>query len=193
MEPSEIEAPDSIVMCWEKEVRELLNDIDNFLDELVHSLRAAAAASKKNNNLHGKFARFREGLRRSRWVAGEASRFRARSEEAIRRHKMYNLEKREARPIEIDSDACPIPPLLGVKAGAARLVGIDSSMEKLSEWLTGDGEPRLRVVSVVGSGGIGKSTLAKELYRRLGWQFDCRAFARSSQKPDMRSCVISLR
>jgi hypothetical protein len=117
MEPSEIEAPDSIVMRWEKEVRELLDDIDNFLDELVHSLRAAAAAaaaSKKNNNLHGKFARFREGLRRSRWVTGETSRFRARLEEAIRRHKMYNLEKREARPIEIDSDACPIPPLLGV-------------------------------------------------------------------------------
>jgi hypothetical protein len=101
-------------------VRELSNDINDFLDELVHTLRAAAAAaaaSKKNNSLYGKFARFREGLRRSRWVAGEASRFRARLEEAIRQHKMYNLEKSEVRPIEIDLDACPIPPLLGVKAG----------------------------------------------------------------------------
>nr|XP_034606602.1 putative disease resistance RPP13-like protein 3 isoform X6 [Setaria viridis] len=66
-----------------------------------------------------------------------------------------------------------------------------SSMEKLEEWLS-DGEQGLRVVSIVGSGGIGKTTLAKELYSKLRRQFECRAFARSSQKPDIRRLLTSI-
>jgi thymidylate kinase len=65
-------------------------------------------------------------------------------------------------------------------------------MEKLGEWLTGDAERTLRVVSIVGLGGVGKTTLAKELYRRIDSQFECRAFARTSQKPDMRDLLSSI-
>jgi hypothetical protein len=65
-------------------------------------------------------------------------------------------------------------------------------MEKLGEWLTGDGEQQLRVVSIVGLGGVGKTTLAKELYFKLGNRFECRAFVRSSKKPDMRRFLTSI-
>jgi hypothetical protein len=188
---SELEAPtsSSAARCWAKEVRELSYDIDDFLDSFIHRLHGTAADDNR-----GKIARFREGLSRSRWVAGETSRFRARLEGAIQRHKRYNLDKLQRRPVPtVDSDEPQIPRLYRGGGAHRRLFGIDSSMEKLQEWLlAGDGGQRLRVVSVAGPGGIGKTTLAKELYCKLGRRFDCRAFARSSHKPDMRRLLTSI-
>ncbi|TVU17725.1 hypothetical protein EJB05_33776, partial [Eragrostis curvula] len=187
VEPSEVHAFSSTARCWVKEVRELAYDIDDFLDELLHGPQAAAAAL---TNLRGGIARLRGGLSRSRWVAGETSRFRAQVEEAIKRHARYNLSTHQSQsPIRICSDE-PIPAPRGFEA--TRLVGIDGSIEKLAEWITGDGEERLRVVSIIGLGGVGKTTLARELYRKLGRQFACRAFARSSKKPDMRRLLTSI-
>jgi hypothetical protein len=191
---SELEAPTSssssaAARCWVKEVRELSYDIDDFLDSLTHRLHGTAADDNR-----GKIARFRGSLSRSRWVADETSRFRARLEGAIQRHKRYNLDKLQRRPVPtVDSDEPQIPRLYRGGGAHRRLFGIDSSMEKLQEWLlAGDGEQQLRVVSIVGPGGIGKTTLAKELYCKLGRRFDCRAFARSSQKPDMRELLTSI-
>ncbi|CAO2150368.1 unnamed protein product [Urochloa humidicola] len=141
-----------------------------------------------HKNLRGKIAKVREDRSRSRWVTDETTRFKSRLEEAIQQHKRYNLDKLRRDTSRIDSDEPPIPPLYGT-----RLVGIRSSMEKIQEWLS-DGEQGngLRVVSIVGSGGIGKMTIAKELYSKLRRQFECRAFARSSQKPDMRRLLTSI-
>ncbi|PVH34422.1 hypothetical protein PAHAL_8G216700 [Panicum hallii] len=174
MEPSEVEAPASTARCWVKEVRELSYDIDDFLDELIH----------------GHHADLKNLRRRSRWVADKVSQFRARLKDAIQRHKIYNLDRCRKRPGSLASEERPLPPQHGLET--ACLVGTDSSMEKLGEWLTGDAERTLRVVSIVGLGGVGKTTLAKELYRRIDSQFECRAFARTSQKPDMRDLLSSI-
>uniref|UniRef100_A0A0D9XVD4 WRKY domain-containing protein n=1 Tax=Leersia perrieri TaxID=77586 RepID=A0A0D9XVD4_9ORYZ len=71
-------------------------------------------------------------------------------------------------------------------------VGIDAAMNKIQNWLTVCGEEKLKVVSIMGVGGIGKTTLANELYRKLRWQFECRAFVRTSQKTDMRRLLVNI-
>ncbi|KAI4989494.1 hypothetical protein ZWY2020_036811 [Hordeum vulgare] len=65
-------------------------------------------------------------------------------------------------------------------------------MKKLEAWLGKDAEQKLKVVSLVGSGGTGKTTLAKELYHRIGGQFVFRAFVRTSRKPDVRRLLITM-
>ncbi|CAN6356117.1 unnamed protein product [Urochloa humidicola] len=173
MEPSEVEAPTSTVRCWVKEVRELSYDIDDFLDELLHGHHADPK------------------LRcRSQWIADKSLQFRTRLRDAIQRHKAYNLGRCKKRLSILASEERPLPPLYGL--ATARLVGVDSSIGKLEEWLTRDAERRLRVVSIVGLGGVGKTTLAKELYGKVDSQFECRAFARTSQKPDMRKLLSSI-
>ncbi|CAL4991004.1 unnamed protein product [Urochloa decumbens] len=178
LEPSEVEFPTSAARCWVEEIRELSYDIADFHDELV-------------NNCHA----FKKNSHRSRWLTGEISRFRTCLEKAIQRYETYNLcksEKRQQIIIATTSDEDPVPPpqLYGLEA--ARPVGISDSMGKIEEWLTEEGEPRLRAVAVVGLGGVGKTTLAKEIYSKLRKDFECRAFVRSSQMPDVRKLLTSI-
>ncbi|XP_044963892.1 disease resistance protein RGA5-like isoform X2 [Hordeum vulgare subsp. vulgare] len=66
------------------------------------------------------------------------------------------------------------------------------AVDTLCQWLA-DGDKQLKVVSIVGVGGIGKTTLAKQLWleKKLG-DFDCRAFVRTAKKPDMRRILRSI-
>ncbi|CAD6254181.1 unnamed protein product [Miscanthus lutarioriparius] len=86
-----------------------------------------------------------------------------------------------AKPMDL-----PVDPLLYAGEGEAKdLVGIDDSKVELIKRLNIDAEQRL-VVSIQGPPGVGKTTLAKQVYREVEGQFECRAFVRASKMPDTR-------
>lgn len=62
--------------------------------------------------------------------------------------------------------------------GKPVVVGLDSPTEKLVSWLVDGDETRLRVISVVGGGGLGKTTLAAQAFHhvRLKGNFQCFAW-----------------
>jgi Holliday junction resolvasome RuvABC ATP-dependent DNA helicase subunit len=69
------------------------------------------------------------------------------------------------------------------------LVGIDDARDELIKVLTDGSEASKqhgRVISIVGCGGLGKTTLANVVYLKIRAQFDCWAFVSVSQTPDMR-------
>jgi adenylylsulfate kinase-like enzyme len=51
---------------------------------------------------------------------------------------------------------------------------------------------QLMVLSIVGFGGLGKTTLANEIYRKLEGKFQCRAFVSASQKPNVRKILRTI-
>ncbi|KAF3661046.1 hypothetical protein FXO37_13113 [Capsicum annuum] len=74
------------------------------------------------------------------------------------------------------------------------MVGCDDQKERLLEDLTGSysGEPK--VMPIVGMGGIGKTTLAKEIYNHesILHRFDVRVWATISHQHNIKEIFLSL-
>jgi disease resistance protein RPM1 len=81
------------------------------------------------------------------------------------------------------------PPQL---VSTAEPVGMEKDIEKLGPWLS-EGGNDLRILAIVGFGGLGKTTLALALQRKFGEKFDSRASVQASQKLNLSSllrCIL---
>jgi disease resistance protein RPM1 len=81
------------------------------------------------------------------------------------------------------------PRITNLYADPTNLVSIKNAREELVLKLTkGDdmSMQKQRIVSIVGFGGLGKTTLAKAVYDEIKLQFDCTAFVTISRNPDMK-------
>ncbi|XP_048552510.1 disease resistance protein RGA5-like [Triticum urartu] len=80
------------------------------------------------------------------------------------------------------------PRLKAVYKDVNELLGIDHVRDDLTEKLCDCDErskDHLRTMSIVGFGGLGKTTLAKAVYDKIKVEFDSVAFVSMSQNPDM--------
>lgn len=115
--------------------------------------------------------------------------FMGRVKEANARYERYRLDT-----VPSHTDVFPIINHCGQKTDL--VVGLHDkggAVDRLCHLLT-DGDEQLKVLSIVGVGGIGKTTLAKQLWRehKLRDYFHCRAFVRTAKKPDMRRILRSI-
>jgi hypothetical protein len=91
------------------------------------------------------------------------------------------------------------PRVLNLYKRAADLVGIEGPRDELIDMLSlgpgGHGDVssednnKMKIVSVVGFGGLGKTTLAKAVYDRLKPCFECGAFVPVGRNPDLKKVL----
>jgi hypothetical protein len=126
-------------------------------------------------------------LRIRRQVAADIRDIKRRVVEAGERRKRYRVDM--ARPA-----AAVDPRLLAHYRKETELVGIDEARDEvISILMEGDDQvanQHGKVVSIVGFGGLGKTTLANAVYEKLKENFDCWAFVLVSQTPGMRKFFI---
>ncbi|CAO2148423.1 unnamed protein product [Urochloa humidicola] len=85
-------------------------------------------------------------------------------------------------------------PLLSREVTLTETVGIDETRRELISRVRGNvqHEQGLKLVAIHGPAGVGKTTLAQEVYREIGGEFECRAFVRASGMPDTRWLLRSI-
>ncbi|XP_066335578.1 disease resistance protein Pik-2-like [Miscanthus floridulus] len=193
---SGVRDPDAQAKTWTKEVRELAYDIEDAMDEFMHRLDAHGAnTGTANCGSSGGVLRF---TGRVTWLvstvwthlrlANELKGLKARTIEVSKRRSRYRF----GEDIWVSGDHMAVDPRINVLyADVPDLVGIDGPLTNIVDWLM-DGTTGLKVLSIVGFGGLGKTTLAMEVFRRIGRQFSCRASAAVSQKLDAKKLLKDL-
>jgi hypothetical protein len=186
VEQSMVDFPNKMAKYWMAEVRELSYEIEDCVDNMM---ARQTGSEYKARSVHGhrvrrvKIARLPKTVKRRTRISMIA-RFRTLVWEASQRHERYQLDG----CIQISSYAFTHQPWVSTPCrglAASYLVGIDDSKKELIQSLTNEAEHRLKVVPILGPAGVGKTTLAKELYHDLGRRYEFRAFVRVSRKPDM--------
>lgn len=122
-------------------------------------------------------------------IGGEIKGIKARVQEAADRRDRYRVNEVAANPV---SATTVDPRLLALYKDQKDLVGIDGPLNKLTKMLIdGDSDvsKQLKILSVVGFGGLGKTTLVKAVYDKLQTQFDCSAFVPVGQNPNMKKLL----
>ncbi|KAF8020715.1 hypothetical protein BT93_G1217 [Corymbia citriodora subsp. variegata] len=158
-ESSEDDDPE--LKVWVKQVRDVAYDVEDILDEFtlnlardhgdgylhkiklsINNLKARHHLSSKITDIKSRVINIGEGHRRYRFPSYCTEQ----SASASTRGTFWYDLREDALLVE-----------------EGELVGIDKPREELIKWLV-DEEPGLKVLSIFGMGGLGKTTLAKRVY-----------------------------
>uniref|UniRef100_A0A0D9Y0G3 Rx N-terminal domain-containing protein n=1 Tax=Leersia perrieri TaxID=77586 RepID=A0A0D9Y0G3_9ORYZ len=186
---SAVEDPDEQSKYWIKEVRELSYDIEDIIDTSMFSLGYESNRKPCGfKRFAGRCMDFFTNVKTRHWIAKKIQCLKCCVIEASNRRARYKVDGSTSNLSRRNID----PRLPAFYKEMTALVGTDGPRDKLIEMLLeGEGAlvNQLKVVSIIGFGGLGKTTLANEVCQKLEGQFKYQAFVLVSQKPDIKEIL----
>ncbi|KAJ1255699.1 hypothetical protein BS78_K170200 [Paspalum vaginatum] len=192
LDKADVEYPDEQTKLRVRDVRELSYDIEDNIDKfMVHLDRESSPKGRGFKVLVDKCKKLTSDIKIRRQIAKEVKDIKNQIKETSERYARYSTASGcSTRNAVVDTR------VLAVFKDASELVGLDGPSDELIRLLKseedGDSARQLEVVSIVGFGGLGKTTLANHVYNKLGENFDCRAFVSISRNPDIIKILSSV-
>ncbi|KAF7105192.1 hypothetical protein CFC21_106025 [Triticum aestivum] len=156
-------------------MRDLTYDMEECLDRFMQRIGDGDA----NRSFPKKAARRLKTPFTRHGIGTQIKKLQARVAEEGERRQMLNLDNYTPRT------TVAIDPRLAAFHGVAKgLVAIDGRKDEVVSLLKQE-SVELKVVAIVGGGGLGKTTLAMETYRKIGEHFEWRASVSVSRTPDL--------
>ncbi|VAI63714.1 unnamed protein product [Triticum turgidum subsp. durum] len=187
---SEEEEPDAEDKVWAAAVRELSYNMEDTIDDFMQSI------NDKDTKPDGFIEKIKHSLgklgkiKARRRIGSEIKDLKKQILEVSERNERYKTHGifSNTRNASVDARA------LAILEDASKLVGIDEPKSEIIKLLTQgasiDEQPKL--VSIVGSGGMGKTTLANQVYQEFKEKFKCKAFISVSQNPDLMNIMRTI-
>ncbi|VAH85875.1 unnamed protein product [Triticum turgidum subsp. durum] len=166
---------------WRDAVREMSYDIEDIIDDFMCKI---GEKTKKSGFVHDTIQRLRTSRARHQ-IAGQIEDIKKLVHETSARRERYKVDVPTSLNVAVDQR------VVALYEDAAKLVGMEGPTNEVVSWLK-DEKKKLKVVSIVGFGGLGKTTLAKEVYHKLKGEFHCGAFVPVSQNPNIPKLLHSL-
>ncbi|KAL6607874.1 hypothetical protein ACP70R_040937 [Stipagrostis hirtigluma subsp. patula] len=173
------------IKLWASNARELSYNIDDALDRFFvrtagHDHEPAGKGLLKK--LARKTRRLINKGKARHEIAGAISDIRELAKEVAELRERYKVDGLVANHAARTID----PRIKALHKDMAEVVGIDEARDEVANMLSGHND-ELKVVSIVGFGGLGKTTLARAVHDRLNKeQFRYRAFVSVGQNPDLK-------
>uniref|UniRef100_A0A0D9XT06 NB-ARC domain-containing protein n=1 Tax=Leersia perrieri TaxID=77586 RepID=A0A0D9XT06_9ORYZ len=178
--------PDPQDKIWVRDVRDLSYDIEDSIDKFM--IHVDPRAPNKLHSFRGFIDRSLKLLNRAKFrhkIGTDIEEIKGRIKEVTERRYRYKVDGVAAKPVYPTID---ILRLSALNKRAEEFVDIDEKRDEVVRRLMeGDemSKKQLRIVSIVGFGGLGKTALAYVVYEKLKIQFDCVAFVSVSLNPNM--------
>ncbi|CAO2148858.1 unnamed protein product [Urochloa humidicola] len=186
---------DGLVKLWAREVREASYDMEDVLDTFLVRVQGRDPAKddgllrrlgEKMTNLFNK-SKARHKIGRA---IEDIERHLKEVTDRRGRYKVDDIVARASRATDLDVD----PRLEAMYTQVSKLVGVDKSSSELISMLQPlqrdeMSSKNMKIVSVVGVGGLGKTTLATAVYEKLTENFDRTAFVPVGRNPDLRKVL----
>ncbi|VAH07663.1 unnamed protein product [Triticum turgidum subsp. durum] len=187
---------DEQVKLWADEVRELSFNMEDVVDKFlvrVEDGSEPAANSNKIKRLTKKMAGLFIKGKTHHEIANAIKDINKQVQEVASRRVRYNVDNLVAMPAAV----APIDPRLrALYTEVTELVGIagkrDQELMKLLSEGDNESKKKLKTVSVVGFGGLGKTTLVKTVYDKIKGEFDCRAFVSVGRNASAKKILMDI-
>nr|UBY07218.1 NBS-LRR disease resistance protein [Dasypyrum villosum] len=183
---------DEQVKVWADEVRELSYTMEDVVDDFLASAELGSEPnSNKLKQLAEKMSNFLSKGKTGHQIAKKIKEMKILVKEAADRRDRYKVND-VAKPA---SGTAIDPRLLDLFKDQKELIGIDVARDEITKKLMdgdGDGDvpnQQLKIISIFGIGGLGKTTVAKVVHQGLQEKFMLKAFVSVGQKPDVKKVL----
>ncbi|CAL4992675.1 unnamed protein product [Urochloa decumbens] len=187
--------PDILLKPWARDVRELSYDLEDMIDTFKVHTDTPRQMKEKQFSLGAFLERCQKLLTRAKIhhkLGVNIEEISSRLQDVSARRDRYKIENTAA---ESSGQTVDTRRLSALYTKAEDLIGVEDKIDELvSELMEGD-EPskqQLKKISIVGFGGLGKTTLAKRVHDKLKDQFDCGAFVSVSLNPNIKNIFKSM-
>ncbi|XP_059643586.1 disease resistance protein RPM1-like [Cornus florida] len=192
-----MEDSDGEIKIWVKQVREVAHHTEDVLD--VFTLRLTPRHHHQRNRYLVFFRKTFGSLKNIKvryQIGGEIQSIKSRVKDIAEGHRRYRLKYNVLLQEGSSSSTTTTHVRYDSRGDAlllkeAELVGIDKHKKELIGFVVNQAEDRLKVVSVVGMGGLGKTTLVKKVYddAELRKHFESHAWVTVSESPKMEELL----